>query len=484
MEQVEQQQSFRRPKVGLLITAFTLGILSFTTLFSVEFTAWQLDNKIIHLEREEVKKKQQRQQQQLPLLSVAERDGWEIKSNLITYDNYDDDDNVNHHNSMDSNDNNTTATTTTKITLEDKRYANMDIQLQISRGTISNTFTSHQINQAILQRNQKYQYQLQTFPSPACFPHFNLYTRNGTWSNNTTTKTKTTKFKRILFYHARKAGGSSINKYLVKVAETYGIKLEWMEWRSMEEPGTPHYTTEGEEEEEDTFYVTHIREPIDRSISHFKYNGRWPCKYLMKSNFTPTENNANQLEQWNETGGTAPKSTCHNRDTAFYLGDCAVNCYTQWFGGLNCPHWNVPIEEQYKVAMSKLLKYNLIIVIEKLRDPNYVRAIENFFGVTGILERGSPFCERRSHKVNKDIPLIVKEDTRKRLTELNKVDLKLYHTITDCLDEEDDNRRYEHIPKWDGDRFHIHSFNYTQDRIEKAKAKAQKAMMKGTPLNI
>ena len=39
------------------------------------------------------------------------------------------------------------------------------------------------------------------------------------------------------------------------------------------------------------------------------------------------------------------------------------------------------MEQQYEVAMSKLLKYNLIVVIDKLHDPRYVEAMEQFFGV-------------------------------------------------------------------------------------------------------
>ena len=259
-----------------------------------------------------------------------------------------------------------------------------------------------------------------------------------------------------------------MNKYLVKVAQTYGIKIQWIEWNPMEEPGT-----QLDKDKEDTFYVTHLREPIDRSISHFKYNGRWPCKTLVKGDFVPTEENAFKLESWNGTNGHDRKDSCKNHRTSssFSLGDCAVNCYTQWFGGLNCPRWQVPMEQQYEVAMSKLLKYNLVVVIEKLRDPKYVQAIEDFFGVKGILERGVPFCERKSHKANEENPLIVHNETRHKLTELNRLDLKLYHEISDCLE----GGNYGNIPKWDGSRFMLNSFNFTKAKIEKQKAKAAKA---------
>ena len=82
--------------------------------------------------------------------------------------------------------------------------------------------------------------------SPACHPHFHLALPNYQWSNST-------KFKRIYFYHARKAGGTSLHHYLRSVAEHYGLEYEAKEWYEMEEPGT---------QERDTFYVTHIREPV------------------------------------------------------------------------------------------------------------------------------------------------------------------------------------------------------------------------------
>jgi len=156
--------------------------------------------------------------------------------------------------------------------------------------------------------------------SPACHPHFNLALPNNKWSN-------TTKFNRIYFYHSRKAAGSTVHKYLRKVADKYGIEFKAVEWRGMEEPGTSY-----ENNNTNTFYVTNIREPISRSISHFKYQGRWDCKDLVfsrKNKFVPTEENANSLLAWNETGGHEP-SKCKvkgrkkkgGKTMYFHLGMC------------------------------------------------------------------------------------------------------------------------------------------------------------------
>ena len=342
------------------------------------------------------------------------------------------------------------------------------LQLQISsEGMINKSISADQINQAVNLRIQHFHEQQRAnllTSSPACYPHFNHYQPNGQWNS-------TTKFKRIVFYHARKAGGTSTASYLKKVAETHGIDIELQEWRAAEEPGT----------NKDTFYVTHLREPVDRSISHFKYEGRWSCRALMDKAFVPTKDNAYKLETWNQTTGHSHynrEDECFGTTTLkgpinrnpdpplddkwrVHLSECAVNCYTQWFGGLNCARWQVPFEQQYEVALSKLYKYNLIIVIEKLHDPKYAQAIKNFFGVEGILKRGVPPCEKQSHKANGDNPLVVHTETRAKLTELNRLDLKLYNEISDCLAD----GSYEKIPKWDGSRFLLKHSSPAQVRI-------------------
>ena len=167
----------------------------------------------------------------------------------------------------------------------------------------------------------------------------------------------------------------------------------------MEEPGTSY-----ENNNTNTFYVTNIREPISRSISHFKYQGRWDCKDLVFANkrkFVPTEENANHFRTWNETGGHEP-SKCKvkgrkkkgGKTMYFHLGMCgklyflflvhrddnnlhycsslvAVNCYTQWWSGI-CKQMNFTLDQQYDLALRKARKFNFIFVVEKFKDPAYI----------------------------------------------------------------------------------------------------------------
>ena len=162
-----------------------------------------------------------------------------------------------------------------------------------------------------------------------------------------------------------------------------------------------------------------------------------------------------KIETWNSTGGHMPIECQYKRNIGLYfkLGECAVNCYTQWIAGLSCPEFNVSTIEQYQVAKTKLLRYNLIVSLEKLSDPVYANAVEQIFGVPGIRDKRAAFCERTSHKANNMVPLTIRNETIERLTDLNEVDIGLYKELTDCLDDVTDEQRNYTFPKWDAARF-------------------------------
>ena len=98
-------------------------------------------------------------------------------------------------------------------------------------------------------------------PSPACRPHFQVALPDGNWTN-------ATKFKRLYFYHARKAGvsstrvlvtsfsiesiiyystaifvttllvqGTNLRSYFGKVAAHHGLKFAVTEYHMAEDPG-------------------------------------------------------------------------------------------------------------------------------------------------------------------------------------------------------------------------------------------------------
>lgn len=103
--------------------------------------------------------------------------------------------------------------------------------------------------------------------------------------------------RRIVFGHMRKAGGTTITNYLfntIKNAYPQIVEIVRAEGGLIEYPGTRN----------DTLYITHIRDPVKRAMTHFKYSGRWHCQKLVykhkrpSPDWEPTSENAVPLENW------------------------------------------------------------------------------------------------------------------------------------------------------------------------------------------
>ena len=57
--------------------------------------------------------------------------------------------------------------------------------------------------------------------------------------------------------------GTNLKKYFMKVAAHHGLEFHSDEFVEAEDPRSSY-------NDRATFYVTHMREPVSRSISHFK----------------------------------------------------------------------------------------------------------------------------------------------------------------------------------------------------------------------
>jgi hypothetical protein len=253
--------------------------------------------------------------------------------------------------------------------------------------------------------------------------------------------------------------GTNLKKYFQKVAKHHGLEFHFDEFVVAETPGS---------HDDATFYVTNLREPLARSISHFKYEGRWSCKEMTSnsSSYVPTEENANTLEDWSENYGRYATHTypCANvngiNGRYFKMLTCGVMCYSQWFAGLSCPpEGELPMSDeereisfmrQYQYARMKVNRYNLVVVSEWLKDPGYVAAVERMFGVPGVAQRAYyPWCEAESHAANEMIPLAIKNETMAKLAESNRFDSFLYEEYSSCLKY----RKRKDFPIWDAGRF-------------------------------
>ncbi|KAL9183040.1 LOW QUALITY PROTEIN: hypothetical protein ACHAXT_004827 [Thalassiosira profunda] len=280
-------------------------------------------------------------------------------------------------------------------------------------------------------------------PSPVCHPHWDVAVSKDSGGSeilNDLSWGANLPIKRIFFYHVRKAGGTTVEKYLKMVTTHTELNTKRL---SMAMPL--------QRSRNDTIYVTNLRDPVERSISHFKYEGRWSCKgrdgELMNRSFIPTKENARPFENWTHTQGFYP-SPC---DKPFYFGICAVQCYIQSFTGRGCTSDDWITE--YHLALNRLRRYNIIISLEQIKDPRYREAVEDFFGVKGFGGNLRQWCGPESKAANKKVPLLTDPSVVSRLTRLNKMDYRLYRELTSCWDNDDQSEVHYSFPRANASRF-------------------------------
>lgn len=252
-----------------------------------------------------------------------------------------------------------------------------------------------------------------TMPSPACKPHF-----------------PTRPIERIFFLHMRKAGGTIIRTYLDQVARKYNLTFDAREGgKTVEEPM-----------DNATLYVTNLREPVARTISHYKYDQRWDCaRQLVNDSFVPSLSNVmSTMEDFlNFTTYKYP-------NTIKYFWTCPTNCYAHWATGdykplspdkPSCLHQQLRKNEitLLQQAHANLLNYNFIFIQEKLRDKTYVEQVEDMFGVKGLASRSiPPTCGESSKAANDKFPLKISKETMQRIQDCNTPDSVLYKQLTSC----------------------------------------------------
>jgi hypothetical protein len=330
------------------------------------------------------------------------------------------------------------------------------------------------------QQQQQQGPQSSTPESPVCRPHLIHYSNQSTINQTLPTATAASaaavavvKIRRIFLGHMRKAGGSALRAYLAQVAAHYNLTFVVAEAIKLETPGI----------RADTLYITHVRDPVNRTLSQFLFEGRWRCPLLIpwyvknyknhtnsnnnnnnssnhtsnhtSSNhsefhrFVPTHDNAVTLEDW--IASDDQNGTCRTERQRKQIGwKCASNCYLRW---LNFPRgfcaepqdWmpsksNISSSALFQQAWDSAHRYNLIIHMERLAtDLSYVQGIEQLLGVPGLQEqrRQPKWCSNASKRANKEVPFVVEgsnndSSIREDLYLRNKADYILYESLVTC----------------------------------------------------
>ena len=252
--------------------------------------------------------------------------------------------------------------------------------------------------------------------SPACRP---------TWGIDPS------KISRLYFAHTRKAGGTFLKFMLRKFTMQHNLTFDSVEGNPVESP-----------KRNDTLYVTNLRHPVSRVMSHYKYDGRWNCKHMLitrTKESRPTAENAHSLKSFVDTEpyiglppiSCSPSIPPINRS----LWVCAKNCYLRWYSkDFNCLH---NVTDSFETALENLSEFNLIVVTERLQDPVYWHGLARMFGFPNSTSFGrSPHCDRESKYWNRKFPLDVSNETMAFVHQVNHRDIELFHQLTHCRNQE------------------------------------------------
>ena len=255
--------------------------------------------------------------------------------------------------------------------------------------------------------------------SPACRP---------TWGDNPS------KITRVYFAHTRKAGGTFMRSMLETFARQHNLTFAAVEGDPVESP-----------KRNDTLYVTNLRHPVSRVISHYKYDGRWGCSQTMRqpNHSLPTAENAQSLKGFvtkDPFVGTPPRMfaiPCSPSVPPMHrsMWVCAKNCYLRWYSkDFNCLR---NVTDSFETAVENLSQFNLIVVTERLQDPVYWHGLARMFGFSNTTTfRKSAFCDPESKFWNKKFPLVISNETMAFVHQVNHRDTELFHHLTHCRNQE------------------------------------------------
>ncbi|CAB9507904.1 expressed unknown protein [Seminavis robusta] len=204
------------------------------------------------------------------------------------------------------------------------------------------------------------------------------------------------KYDAIHLYHVRKAGGSTIRKYLENVAKHHGLKYSVNEG----------YGYRGKQHRNRTLMITMVRDPLARAESSYWFEG------------TVNASNPHSFRDWVEKRKDYHEFMADGR--GYFVWQCASNCMTKWFSG------TVP-GNLTKAKHVLEHDFDLIIQQNRMDDPRYKRWISFLLDAPEVkLDHRNP--SRRNH-----VPRLAQAgptpEDREYLREINQEDLELMDHI-------------------------------------------------------
>jgi len=215
------------------------------------------------------------------------------------------------------------------------------------------------------------------------------------------------RYDTIFFYHTRKSGGTTIRDWLKRVANKYDLQLIVKEGHVVRDEIFNNHTV----------YITILRDPIERSISSYWFEGRWKQKCQGKCR---TDDKALSLQEWTKFMGS--------RGTEKKVWRCASECYCRWFG-----HEENIENKTYNVenALNRLNRFDLVLQTERMQDDDYLTSLQRLMNAEEI-----PFVSQNQNTENEHLAPADKNSTYaltpddiQHLNHLNQGDKELYKLV-------------------------------------------------------
>lgn len=213
-----------------------------------------------------------------------------------------------------------------------------------------------------------------------------------------------TNYDTIFLYHTRKAGGSTLRVWLEKVARKHNLAFVVEEGTILSQQN-PVFRDR-------TLYITALRDPVERVVSLYWYEGRWPLTQENKTN-----ENAVDFRDWLiESENRLPP--------ARRLYECSSECYCRWFGSDNINNVTVNIE----AAMERLQHFDIVLNTERLKEGSYAAHVAKLLNAEDIV------MTRRNTGVHKpenshDSTYLISAKDMGYAYKINKHDMSLFRRI-------------------------------------------------------
>jgi hypothetical protein len=220
-------------------------------------------------------------------------------------------------------------------------------------------------------------------------------------------------YKKLLFVHMRKAGGSTARAVLAPLCRSLGVEFKALE-------GSPLHH---DHLDDDTFLVTNFRHPVERICSLYNNHGLMQEKQA-KGNFTPFDD---WLDQKLDSVQPVVKQPLWIQSSDYHvriLCDLPGN----WRSREQIRYRELT-QNDYHNAILSLQRVNLFLMTEWLQNEKYRNYLSSRLLGEGRGKVEFGHNNQTSRKHNFDIRRTLTQKQKQKIVAMNRWDLELYRYV-------------------------------------------------------